>query len=530
MTFEADRPIDDPPTLGVDERLGEGGRYLIRRRVGVGGMAEVYRAVDTRLGSRVVAIKLLSAKVARHAFADRLRNLFIQEAQALSRVKDDNVVDVLDFGMAADGRPYMVMEFLQGAELGALLIRDGQLSIGRSVDVVLGVCAGIHACHLAGIIHRDLKPANVFVTRTTQGEQAKVLDFSVAKVPIARSTSSSDKPKTDLIVGTPSYMSPEQALGEPASELSDQYSIGALLYRCLTGRAPRGAALFPNEVHKDIPERLDLVLRRALDLIPDRRFSSVHAFGQALLAFASSEGRGKWRLYYRSAPAAIDPTTTGSLLPVVRDEADVTPFAEGAREIATQSAVETVNVRPATCDPHNVEAREDGIDREPSGSEPCAPAVVANATMPADDGGVQEVRSSGQHDDVEVSDARKRSPSGIARRPSRFLVCFAAIAALIVEITILATLNRRAPNPVAVAPAWVRDLGSEYSAPLAPMSEVAAPRVAPSISTPTPSRPASHAPRAPSSSKRAARRKRALRPVTKTTAVQYGPDGLPILH
>jgi len=229
-----------------------------------------------------VAIKTLLASVATHACGDRIRRLFIQEAQALSRVKDENVVDVLDFGVITDSEtPYMVMEFLQGEDLGAFLKRTKQVDIADAVDVILGVCAGVHACHLAGIIHRDLKPANIFLAATLKGRQPKVLDFSVAKV-LGPENDRADNTRTDLIVGTPSYMSPEQALGQPANELSDQYSIGALLYRSLTGCPPRGIVPRPRALRPEIPVDLEGTILRAIDSTPANRFRTVHELGQHL--------------------------------------------------------------------------------------------------------------------------------------------------------------------------------------------------------------------------------------------------------
>ena len=331
----AKRVTETPQALPVGTRLGDGERYEIRQRIGIGGMAEVYRAVDTRLGNRIVAIKTLSASVAQHQFAVRMRDLFIQEAQALSRVKDENVVDVLDFGISSDGTPYMVMEFLNGTELGVFLKKNKQVSVEQAVDIMLGVCAGVHACHLAGIIHRDLKPANIFLTRTLKGELTKVLDFSVAKVPIARSAASVDQAKTDLIVGTPTYMSPEQALGRPANERSDQYSIGGLLYRCLTGRPPQGVLPKPHELRPEIPERLEAVILRALEAQPEQRFATVYDLGHGLLPFASASGRGRWRPYYRTPPQPVDPTTTGTLPRLPAPTAGLT----GAAEPATSPSV-----------------------------------------------------------------------------------------------------------------------------------------------------------------------------------------------
>jgi len=272
-------------------------------------MADVYQAVDRRLNNRIVAVKVMSSSVADHAFAEKMRALFIEEARALSRIRDDNVVAVLDSGAATDGTPFMVMEFLNGQDLAGLLKDQRQLPVKRTVDIMLAVCAGVHACHLAGIIHRDLKPANIFLDRTAKGEQPKVLDFSVAKIPVSR-----DEARTDLVVGTPSYMSPEQALGRPADERSDQYSIGALLHRCLIGKPPRAVSGRPRDLQPDIPEALEAIVVRALDSTPTNRYQSVHALGHELLPFASAIGRLRWTSYYATSPRPV-PATVGDAIP-----------------------------------------------------------------------------------------------------------------------------------------------------------------------------------------------------------------------
>ena len=297
--------VSEKEGFPVGTRIGDERRYEIRERIGKGAMAEVYKAVDTRLNNRIVAVKTLSASVETHVYRDRLRTLFVEEARALARIKDDNVVAVLDSGVTPAGTPYMVMEFLGGQDLAQLLKQEKILPVERAVDVILGVCAGVHACHLAGIIHRDLKPANIFLDVTLKGEQTKVLDFSVAKIPIGHDEDEKDRTRTDLIVGTPSYMSPEQALGKPANELSDQYSVGALLYRCLTGRPPQGVLPRPREDRPEIPEGLEQAVLRAMDARPEVRFPTVYDFGRALEPFASPMGRGRWKPYYTTPPVAV---------------------------------------------------------------------------------------------------------------------------------------------------------------------------------------------------------------------------------
>ena len=342
---------DTPAMFPSGTRFGEGGRYEIRRRVGKGGMAEVYKAVDRRLGRRVVAIKTLSASMADHPFAGKMRELFIQEAQALSLISDDHVVSVFDFGVE-NGTPYMVMEYLRGVDLGAFLRAAKHFSVEEAVDLMLAICSGVYACHQAGIVHRDLKPGNIFLSQTPQGRQPKVLDFGVAKVPAAADDAESDR--TELVVGTPSYMSPEQAAGRPANAASDQYAIGALLCRCIYGRVPEvPASSLPDVKGRRFVGLVD-VIRRALDPTPAKRFGSVHELGQALLAFSSPVARARWKTYYHVAPRRFDPNTTGSIT-----------FATNVAEPLSDVATVVVERAPSSIGP----ADPTVLDAPPSRSE-----------------------------------------------------------------------------------------------------------------------------------------------------------------
>jgi serine/threonine-protein kinase len=545
VTLGAKRVTETPPALPVGLRLGDGDRYEVRQRIGIGGMAEVYRGVDTRLGNRIVAIKTLSATVAQHAFADRMRNLFIQEAQALSRVKDENVVDVLDFGVSSDGTPFMVMEFLNGNDLGVFIKKNKQVSIEQAVDVMLGVCAGVHACHLAGIIHRDLKPANIFLTRTLKGEVTKVLDFSVAKVPIARSSPPSEQMKTDLIVGTPTYMSPEQAMGKPANELSDQYSIGALLYRCLTGRAPQGVLPRPRELRPEIPERLELVMLRALEARPEKRFATVHELGHGLLAFASPSGRGRWRPYYRTPPLPVDPTTTGSFQAKPAQAVGPAPVAEASvpsAAPATVAAQYDFKAHERTTSMAS-DAQRGEVPEAARPTKSTAIAGAASATslsavstslhIPISEASSPEVV--GRAGESPRSSIERASSVSVARTPRRFLAAFASIAILVVGVTIVGIWSARKQHSTVqtpVAPAWTR---TAPSAPVPPPPPVVAPIPKPAI--PVPTTPVGVAPPAsertepsPGGAAPAARAKRRHRSTSRTDTIQYGADGLPILH
>jgi tRNA A-37 threonylcarbamoyl transferase component Bud32 len=287
-------------------------RYEIRERIGQGGMGTVYRAIDSKLG-RTVALKT----VAPHAgpqLTEAVRQRFMREALAISKIDHRNVVQVLDFGFADDGTPFLVMEFLRGRDLGALVKSSADpLAIPQVADIVLGVCAGLRACHHADIVHRDLKPGNVFLVDTDTGWEVKVLDFGVSKTAMV---ADADITEEGQIVGTPQYLSPEQVSGRVGPE-SDQYALGVLLYVCLTKRLPfrdhQGVTLLraieagrfepPRTFRPDLPAGLEALILRAMATNPQERFESIHALGQKLWEFASPRGRDQWKNFYFHTPA-----------------------------------------------------------------------------------------------------------------------------------------------------------------------------------------------------------------------------------
>ncbi|MGD0837441.1 MAG: serine/threonine-protein kinase [Polyangia bacterium] len=278
-----------------EELLGRGvklGRYEIRDPIGHGGTGDVYRAWDTDL-EREVAVKVLREVEGLERFE--------REAELLSKVDSENVVRIQDFRLHG-AHPYIVMELLRGVSLRDRLA-EGAMGIAEGVGVVLGVCRGVAACHRLGIVHRDLKPANVFLATTThRGTVAKVLDFGLAK---PRSCDI-DTTAPGQIPGTPAYMAPELLRGLAADELSDQYSVGLLLYLALTGKRPfgdkekaelalaimRSGLVPPKEARPDLPEDLVVVLLRAVSGERAARFPSIMALGRALVPFASVEERG----------------------------------------------------------------------------------------------------------------------------------------------------------------------------------------------------------------------------------------------
>jgi serine/threonine protein kinase len=226
-------------------RVGElvGAKYRIVRLLAEGGMGVVYEAQHT------VVRRRFAVKFMRRDLAERrdILTRFQREAEAAGALESEHVAAAVDFGIAEDGAPYIVMEYLVGESLTALLGRQGPLPVGRAADLVSQAGRGMEVAHAAGIIHRDLKPQNLFVCRRQDGtDLLKVLDFGVAKLQAIDELSAATR--TGAVVGTIAYMSPEQARGDKVvDQRSDVYALGAILYELCSGRKPH-----PGESHNAI--------------------------------------------------------------------------------------------------------------------------------------------------------------------------------------------------------------------------------------------------------------------------------------
>jgi len=285
-------------TLRSGTKVGE---YDVKSLLGSGGMGEVYRARDSRLG-RDVAIKVLPSILA--ADSERLRR-FEQEARAVAALNHPNILAIHQMG-TYEGSPYMVSELLEGATLREQINR-GRLSVRKAIDYGVQIAHGLAAAHEMGIIHRDLKPENLFVTKYGR---VKILDFGLAKLTRRRPGSENSSPtftdetEAGTVMGTVGYMSPEQVRGQQADHRTDIFSFGAILYEMLAGKrafqkataADTQSAILtedPPEVSKSVPDvspAMQRVVHRCLEKNPEQRFQSASDLAFALDALSETRG------------------------------------------------------------------------------------------------------------------------------------------------------------------------------------------------------------------------------------------------
>ena len=316
-----------------------GGRYELGELLGRGGMAEVRKGIDTRLG-RVVAVKRLRTDLASDAtFQARFR----REAQSSASLNHPAIVAVYDTGeeLSTDGsdvaQPYIVMEFVAGRTLRDILREGRKILPERALEITSGVLSALDYSHRAGIIHRDIKPGNVMLTPSGD---VKVMDFGIAR---AISDASSTMTQTAAVVGTAQYLSPEQARGETVDSRSDVYSAGCLLYELLTGRPPfvgdspvavayqhvREPASPPSDHDTDLPPEIDAIVMKALAKRLEDRYQSAAAMRSDIERYLAG----------RPVHAVVPPASQTTVIPPVDPPADAT------------------SVRPATLPPDEDEGR-----------------------------------------------------------------------------------------------------------------------------------------------------------------------------
>ena len=291
------------------------GRYRVSHLIGQGGMSEVYLGHHLAL-DRPCAIKVIRPE---RAASPDARARFAREASAVSRIAHPNVCQTQDFGTTPDGLHYLVLEYLEGRPLAALLA-SGSLALPRALQITRQCAAGLQACHDAGIVHRDLKADNVMLVRRGEDEGAVLMDFG-----IARSLSSPELTRDGLMVGTPEVMSPEQIAGDPVGPESDQYQLALLLVRMLTGKLP-----FPGETTQErmtsrltvppagltelapglrVPDGVQRAISRALSRRPGERFPALSAFVAAMDAQPGMGAEPPTEILSRRPTRTADPVT-----------------------------------------------------------------------------------------------------------------------------------------------------------------------------------------------------------------------------
>jgi serine/threonine protein kinase len=280
-------PRQVPPGTMLDDK------YRVEELLAVGGMGAVYVGTHTKLRKRV-AIKVLNPNLSTPPMIER----FHREAITASQIGHEGIAQVTDLGTSAAGEPFLVMELLEGESLAARLKATGALPIEVACELGCAILSPLGAAHRAGIIHRDLKPDNVFLVRQSRGEMVKLLDFG-----ISRATGLEGEFRlttTGLVLGTPYYMSPEQARGDNViAPQSDVYSLGVMLYEMLIGRVPISGDNYnqlmyrvmmseytpPRQLRPEIPEALEQLIVHAMASDPAHRPASAEEFERALLGF-----------------------------------------------------------------------------------------------------------------------------------------------------------------------------------------------------------------------------------------------------
>jgi eukaryotic-like serine/threonine-protein kinase len=263
------------------------GRYLVTRKVGQGGMGAVYEATHTLIGKRVAVKVLLEKYARREAIVQRLE----QEARLASSCQNEHIIDITDFGRTEDGRTFVVMEYLDGESLSECLARESRLSEQRTLRIAAQAASALAAAHAKGIVHRDIKPENLFLLRRKDQDFVKVVDFGISKS-LRASDEAEEQPRltqTGMVLGTPLYMSPEQARGDDELDARvDVYALGVIMYEATTGRVPFIGNNYlsvisqvlneeprpPRALRPELSEELEAVVMRAMAKDRDERYAS----------------------------------------------------------------------------------------------------------------------------------------------------------------------------------------------------------------------------------------------------------------
>ena len=469
----------DPPDPLIGTRLLE--QFEIVESCGAGAMGTVYRAYQETM-DRFVAVKVLRADLMSDPLIVRR---FHREARAAAQLAHPNIVSVFLVGQCPDGRPFMVMEFLEGPTLDKVLAQDGFLPVARTAHIGRQIAAALAEAHHHGIIHRDLKPANIALSqRRGSVDLIKVLDFGIAKI---INEGDSHLTQAGTIFGTPYYLSPEQAGGAPLDRRCDLYSLGVVLYELATGQLPfRGQSSVdvlvkhlkeepapPRALRPELPESFEALILKALAKDPEQRWQNAEELIEALDTLWPAPGL---------SPPALAPGATG---PSVAQGTDTAPMR--------QSAVALSKSRPASSSAEDFKSQllsSQELRAEPSG--PGALALETEAPVLAALAASAPLELGASLDEAMASQDALELP----RPPALRLWLGLGLVALIALALAWYVLRSPAPQPAATAPPGP-DRALNQAASDGPRPK-AAPRhstkpsstLTPTTATPTPATPA----------------------------------------
>ena len=415
-------------------------KYQIQERIGIGGMGVVYRARHLTF-NEVCAIKIVNDVIGGDAnFLQR----FQTEAVVTRKLRHPNAVRVDDFDYTDDGRPFIVMELVEGRNIGEILQAEGPFRVPRAVRIATQAARALGVAHKLGVVHRDIKPGNIILTLDEQGEEiAKVLDFGIAKLREAAGTDQPGMTMTGMVVGTPLYMSPEQFMGKKAAgEIdgrTDIYSLGVVLYQMVTAQLPfegdtpyslmmqhlQGTVRPPHELVPElhIPESLSRVILKAIDKSRDQRFQTAEEFIAGL------------------DEVKDDPATTGEVANAVVEDnrlATVPTLKEPIENIAAPTAS---RISPVSVPPPPTQSRASQVSTVPPKSGTTNAANVPTAATAVDAPSVSSGAVQPSPDNIPASPADPAVVNSAAQhlflqpktfRLKHFLILLVLLAATVV--------------------------------------------------------------------------------------------------
>jgi len=371
------RDLDGDPLLG--SKIGD--RFLLTERIGHGASGTIYRGEHVTL-RRKVAIKVLHHELSRDDLAiERFR----REATTVSEIENEHIVQIHDFGRTDDGRLYLAMELLEGETLDNVLEREGQVSIGQVVDVLIQLGEALAEAHEAGFVHRDLRPRNIYLAkRRKRANFVKLLDFGLAKLVVGEDGAASTS--LGMTFGEPKYMSPEQARGDTVDMRADIYSLGCIAYEMLTGQPPFvGGRVFdiltrhvdevpdpPRARRPQIPEWLDAIVVCMLAKSPGDRFSSVNELVEALRAGSET---GQVIARRPSAPVRT-PRQSSAPVGAVTRPPEYTPPAGQLTPAANEAVQRAARISSAPV-PAQQPVAQQPVAQQPVAQQPVAQQPVA---------------------------------------------------------------------------------------------------------------------------------------------------------